>query len=965
MSKKSKIRCGGLIYLLSFVLVLGLVLTSVAKAADPDLVGWWKLNEGSGNTAIDSSGNGFDIPLQNSRWENGLFGGAVHFRGEGEGRLDGFNYSNNAITVCAWVWHEAFVIGNQERYVTVSSEVAVIRKESDGRLHFYIKTGGSLQHLRVSDVLRERQWHHVAGTWDGLTQRLYYDGVEIASQAPGGVLADTSGVRLSTASESINGMLDDVRIYTRALMPEEIEEVMKGIPPGLASTPSPADGATDVPRDVVLSWTPGVFVPAINGHKVYLSESFNNVNDGIGAITQSAGSYARPQRLDFNTIYYWRVDEVNNANPDSPWIGDVWSFTTEPFAYPIAGENITATASSTNQEGMEPENTINGLGLDVSDLHSTQEMTMWLSGEEKEPNRAWIEYEFDKVHKLHEMWVWNANQVMEPVLGFGLKDVTIEYSTNGTDYTTLGTTHEFVRAPGTLDYAHNTTVDFGSVAAKYVRLTANSNWGGIFKQYGLSEVRFFAIPVHAREPSPDSGTTDVDVDVTLGFRAGREAAEHNVYLSTDEQTVIDGNAPVTTVTETNYGPLSIDLGKTYYWKINEVNEAETTTTWQGDIWNFTTTDHIIVDDFEDYNDYPPDEIWSTWIDGYGVSTNGATVGYPNPDWNQDEHYVETAIVHGGSQAMPFFYSNTGGATHSEGACTFAVPQDWTKAGVQTLTLWFYGDPNNAASQMYVKVNGSKVLYDGNATNLALMSWQLWNIDLALFGVDLQSVSSLAIGIDGSGASGTLYFDDIRLYRLAPPPVSEWRITAGSDDAEEDVGGSAAFEIDLTSTDLEFMHDNNPADPLSEQVVGLRFVGIPIPKGSTITEAWVQFDADDVDDAEHVGNAYILIDGELNPDPVTFENTPNNITGRPRTTSQVQWTSEPWPADGGTHQKALTADISSIIQEIVDQDGWVGSALVLIFSQDPATPSVGHRECESFDGAGSNIDQRPTLHITYQ
>ena len=150
-------------------------------------------------------------------------------------------------------------------------------------------------------------------------------------------------------------------------------------------------------------------------------------------------------------------------------------------------------------------------------------------------------------------------------------------------------------------------------------------------------------------------------------------------------------------------------------------------------------------------------------------------------------------------------------------------------------------------------------------------------------------------------------------------------------------------------------------------MGLRFVGIAIPKGSTITEAWVQFDADGVDDPEHVGNAYILIDGELNPAPVTFENTPNNITGRPRTTAQVQWTSEPWPADGGNHQKALTPDISSIIQEIVDQDDWAaGNALVLIFSQDPATPSVGHREGESFtDNATSNIDRRPTLHISYE
>ncbi|MHC4489974.1 MAG: hypothetical protein ACYSW7_12525, partial [Planctomycetota bacterium] len=159
---------------------------------------------------------------------------------------------------------------------------------------------------------------------------------------------------------------------------------------------------------------------------------------------------------------------------------------------------------------------------------------------------------------------------MEPALGLGFKDVKIEYSANGTDYTTLGTTHEFARAPGVPDYAHNTTVDMGGVGAKYVRLTANSNWGGILNQYGLSEVRFFYIPVHAREPNPDSGAADVDVDVTLSFRAGREAAKHDVYLSDDEQAVADGTAPVTTVTETTYGPLSLDLGKSYYWRVDEV-----------------------------------------------------------------------------------------------------------------------------------------------------------------------------------------------------------------------------------------------------------------------------------------------------------------------------------------------------------------------------------------------------------
>ncbi|MCH8120385.1 MAG: hypothetical protein IIC00_11735 [Planctomycetes bacterium] len=173
-----------------------------------------------------------------------------------------------------------------------------------------------------------------------------------------------------------------------------------------------------------------------------------------------------------------------------------------------------------------------------------------------------------------------------------------------------------------------------------------------------------------------------------------------------------------------------------------------------------------MDDFEDYNKYPPDEIWSTWLDGHGVPTNGATVGYPNPNWNQGELYVETTIVHGGEQAMPFFYDNTGTAAYSEGERTFAVPQDWIEAGTQTLVLYFHGTAGNTG-QLYVKVNGSKVVYDGDASNLARTGWQAWNIELASFGTNLQSVTTLAIGIDGNGAGGTLYFDDIRLYARSP------------------------------------------------------------------------------------------------------------------------------------------------------------------------------------------------------
>jgi hypothetical protein len=542
--------------------------------------------------------------------------------------------------------------------------------------------------------------------------------------------------------------LDDVAFITSAFVSGE------------ASDPNPADKATDVPRDIALSWTPGKFAPAANGHIVYLSESFSDVNDGIGGVTHSATSYDAG-RLSFGTTYYWRVDEVN-APPDSTvFPGEVWSFTTEPVGYPIDGADITATASSIGGADFGPEKTIDGSGLDPSDLHSTEPTDMWLS--DNEPLGAWIQYELDKVYKLHEMWVWNSNQVFEGLFGFGLKDVTVEYSIDGAEWTALADVPEFAKAPGTAGYAHDTTVNFGGAAAKYVKLTASANWGGLLPQYGLSEVRFFYIPVIAREPSPDSGATDVDVNVILGWRAGREAATHDVYLSTDEQAVIDGNAPVTTVTDASHSPSPLDLGSTYYWRIDEVNDAETPTMWQGNVWDFSTPDYLVVDGFEDYNDYPPDEIYTTWLDGYENPADGSQVGYLTPPT------IETGIVHGDDQSMPLLYSNTGGATYSEAARTFAVPQDWTKYGIQTLVLYFYGTPGNTG-QLYVKVNGVKVPYDGDPAAIAKIRWQQWNIDLASLGVNLQSVTTLAIGIDGNGAAGTLYVDDIVLYRLAPEVV---------------------------------------------------------------------------------------------------------------------------------------------------------------------------------------------------
>ncbi len=539
-------------------------------------------------------------------------------------------------------------------------------------------------------------------------------------------------------------------------------------PPTNAKNPSPADSATEVPRDVILSWTPG---PSAATHDVYFGTSFADVDQAdrtnplnvLASQGQNATTYD-PGRLEFSQSYYWRIDEVD-APPDSTiHKGGAWQFMVEQFVYPIAGTSITATASSSSNVNEVPVNTINGSGLDADDLHSADVGDMWLSSTIG-PQPTWIQYEFDKVYKLHQMLVWNHNTSLEPAIGFGIKDATIEYSTDGANWTTLGTTHEFARASGVAGYESNRTVDLSGVAAKYIKIIANSNWGGIVAQYGLSEVRFFYIPVHARKPTPDLGATDVDVDVVLGWRAGREAVTHDVYLSDSWEAVIDGTAAV--ISEASYGPLSLDLGTTYYWRVDEVNEAETTATWQGELWDFRTQEYLVVDDFESYNDLDPTDpaskrIFNVWIDGYDIPTNGSLVGYEVPP------FCERTIVRSGKQSMPLSYSNTAGAAYSEAERTFAAAQNWTEAGATTFVLYFHGTEGNTG-QLYVKVSGSTVVYDGDAGDIAKVQWQQWNIDLASLGAGLQNVTKLSIGIDGNGASGTLYFDDIRLYGSAPEP----------------------------------------------------------------------------------------------------------------------------------------------------------------------------------------------------
>ncbi len=204
------------------------------------------------------------------------------------------------------------------------------------------------------------------------------------------------------------------------------------------------------------------------------------------------------------------------------------------------------------------------------------------------------------------------------------------------------------------------------------------------------------IPGPSSSPSPISGAMLEDTWVNLSWRPGIFAVSHDIYIGDNFDDVNDGaegtfrgNQAEAYLVAGFPGfayPDGLIRGTTYYWRIDEVNDTEPNSPWKGEVWSFKIANYLVVDDFEDYNDYPPDDIFSTWIDGYGVATNGALVGNDTPP------FAEQSIVHSGAQSIPYFYDNIGTANYSEAERTFSPAEDWTRESVKVLSLWFKGYP---------------------------------------------------------------------------------------------------------------------------------------------------------------------------------------------------------------------------------------------------------------------------------
>ncbi|MBI4787134.1 MAG: CSLREA domain-containing protein [Chloroflexi bacterium] len=230
------------------------------------LLAYWKLDEGAGTTAKDSSGYGYDGVVTNGSWSSSTypamdFTDPYAFRSD---RTDSSEYvlaSNlqklndaQTLTLSAWVWLDSAPTAPM-RFITLENEKAVLRANTSNSLQFYMSIGGSIRSTSVSAVFGTGQWYHVAGTYDGSIMRLYLNGTQRDTLGVTGTVTDGNWVRLSHSAnnEALDGRLDDVRIYNRALSSGEIGALALGSHPQTSLATTTLGAALDVNGDLTLN----------------------------------------------------------------------------------------------------------------------------------------------------------------------------------------------------------------------------------------------------------------------------------------------------------------------------------------------------------------------------------------------------------------------------------------------------------------------------------------------------------------------------------------------------------------------------------------------------------------------------------------------------------------------------------------------------------------------------------------
>ena len=596
------------------------------------------------------------------------------------------------------------------------------------------------------------------------------------------------------------------------------------IKPASAYDPSPFDGSRYVEPDVELSWTAGMDAKL---HSVYFGDNFDDVNNATGG-SPAADTTFTPGTLEKGKTYYWRIDESNPPNPTVK--GDVWSFTMLPDIQ-ITDPNLVAWWTFDEGAG--------GKVIDWSGHgnHAILFGSEWVDGKYGDSGLHIgsygaienLSYAADDLTEVTvAAWIRTTSGSNQYIVSFD-RDNYYRLEIDGSGGGTGQIGWDVMTSSGQVDYGSVTRIDdgqwhhvagvfdnglliiyidgapepsatggptygsgntrFGFIGANSEATGFNGNRGGGSPVSGeVDDIRIYHRALTQEEiaqvmrgdlrlawaPSPRNGSQmGINVASTLSWSPGDGASQHDVYFGLDRDAVAGADASDTTgaykgrQNETSYTPegVTMDSGP-FYWRIDEV--ANDSTIVKGSIWSFSVGNYALIDDFESYND-TDNLVYERYQDGYANSSaNGSAIGYVTGA------SMETGNIHSGKQSVPFIYNNTA-APVSEVVLKLTPAQDWTAHGVTTLTLWFHGNSTNTPGQLYFKINGIKISYAGYGDNLQRQHWIPINIDLAAVAANLTNVTSLAIGVDGVGATGVIYLDDIRLY--VDPPLVEVEIPA--------------------------------------------------------------------------------------------------------------------------------------------------------------------------------------------
>ena len=520
---------------------------------------------------------------------------------------------------------------------------------------------------------------------------------------------------------------------------------------GDAWLPMPYDGAVDILRDVSLSWQPGDYVQATNGHKVYFADNFTDVNSRAALVsTQTDTTYDAGQleTLELAKTYYWAIDEVNGA---TTWPGPVWSFTMDRGV-------------AKNPDPLDGAEYVNSLGVTLS----------WAPGLDANDVNG---------HEVYFGTSWgdvNDANTATAVIYRGPDDVL---GPDGNDR------YSYVIPGGDLPFALGEPYYW-----RIDEVNGTNTWKG--------DVWSFEVEGKAKVVYPADGAGNIPaLNLLLRWEAGTGAAGHDVYFGTSQADVENATTAsdpnlfrgTQALSDVNYPVEDLEAGEPHFWRIDEVNTISGTLV-TGDVWSFTTGVYLLVDSFEPYRYVDTGDLTAVWTDPLANVKNDAQL-------KLFFAFADSNKVYAGEQSMEFAYrcfqAAQGKYIGSWAAADMPteVGTDWTVAGVKALVVNFYGDEENAydhnsgyeyditEDQMYVELedNGANtgLVKLPSMSGVKTESWQTWNISLIdpnFSSVDMNNVTKVYIGFGGdkagqgkagagqkSGSFDTVWFDDIRLY----------------------------------------------------------------------------------------------------------------------------------------------------------------------------------------------------------